>query len=412
MGFDLAPALAEKKQQHLYRVRRQLESAQGPEIRLDGRDMLAFCSNDYLGLANHPQVIEAFTQAAHRWGVGGGASHLVNGHHSEHHALEEALAAFTQREAALFFSTGYMANIGVINALLGRQDRVLEDRLNHASLLDAGLLCGARFQRYRHAAAEHLDSLLAQGDYRRTLVVTDGVFSMDGDLAPLPALARRCQQHSAWLMVDDAHGFGTLGVGGRGIVSHYGLTATEVPVLVGTLGKAFGTAGAFVAGSRLLIETLIQNARTYIYTTAMPPALAAATRASLALLEQDEWRREQLQTLVRRFREEVSRIGFTLLTPLAEADTPQTPIQPLLVGGADQALALAAALEQRGILITAIRPPTVPANSARLRVTFSALHTHAHLDRLLEALRSIAREQPELMLVQASEALSAQDDAE
>ncbi|MCP5161534.1 MAG: 8-amino-7-oxononanoate synthase [Hahellaceae bacterium] len=401
MSFELASALEDRKQQHLYRTRRLLESAQGPEVRIDGVDMLAFCSNDYLGLANHPEVVSAFSQAARQWGVGGGASHLVNGHHAQHHALEEELASFTGREAALFFSTGYMANIGAVNALLGRQDLVLEDRLNHASLLDAGLLSGARFQRYLHADVRSLEGRLKKYDARRKLVVTDGVFSMDGDLAPLAGLARVCQANDAWLMVDDAHGFGTVGRGGRGIVDVFGLSQAQVPVLVGTLGKAFGTAGAFVAGSRDLIETLVQHARSYIYTTAMPPALAAATRVSLRLLEQEEWRRERLQQLAGRFRREARRMGFTLLDVAGEDEAghalPLTPIQPVLIGGAEQALSLAKALEREGILITAIRPPTVPENGSRLRVTFSASHTEAHLDRLLDALARIVATSPELL---------------
>ncbi|MFB0962269.1 MAG: 8-amino-7-oxononanoate synthase, partial [Pseudomonas sp.] len=284
MSFDLAARLAARQADNLYRQRPLLQSPQGPVVQVEGKEYLAFSSNDYLGLANHPQVVDAMQQGAARWGVGGGASHLVIGHSEPHHQLEQALAEFTGRERVLLMSSGYMANLAVITALVGQGDTVLHDRLNHASLLDAGLLSGARFSRYLH---NDLDSLKlrfqrAQG---HTLLVTDGVFSMDGDLAPLPELAEQAKAHGAWLMVDDAHGFGVLGKNGGGLLEHYGLTASEVPVLVGTLGKSFGTAGAFVAGSEELIETLIQFARPYIYTTSSPPALACATLASLELLQ-------------------------------------------------------------------------------------------------------------------------------
>src|SRR5690554_657791 len=378
----LQDALQERQAQGLLRGRRTLESAQGPEVRLDGKDFLGFCSNDYLGLANHPKVIEALCAAAHQYGVGADASHLVNGHHREHQLLEEALAEFTGRARALLFSTGYMANLGAITALVGRSGLVLEDRLNHASLLDGGLLSGAKFQRYAHCDLEALERRLQQAEADHILVVTDGVFSMDGDIAPLAEMASLCRRYGAWLMVDDAHGLGTLGAGGGGCLEVQGLTAEEVPVLVGTLGKAFGTVGAFVAGSEELIESLIQFARSYIYTTAMPPAVAAATRVSLNLARQETWRRERLDNLVLRFRQEMSAMGYQLMPS-------HTAIQPVLVGEVEQALAMSAALEREGILVTAIRPPTVPAGTARLRVTFSATHTDAHLDRLLQAFARI-----------------------
>lgn len=378
----LEQALQGRQAQGLLRGRRSLESAQGPEIRLDGKDFLGFCSNDYLGLANHPKVVEAFCDAARRYGVGAGASHLVNGHHHEHSLLEEALADFTGRARALLFSTGYMANLGAITALVGRSGLVLEDRLNHASLLDGGLLSGAKFLRYPHCDLEALEQRLQQATADHVLVVTDGVFSMDGDIAPVAEMSTLCRRYGAWLMVDDAHGLGTLGAGGGGCLEVQQLTADEVPVLVGTLGKAFGTAGAFVAGSETLIEALIQFARPYIYTTAMPPAVAAATRASLRLAREENWRRERLDQLVQDFRREMSTMGYQLMPT-------HTAIQPVLVGDVDQALAMSAALEREGILVTAIRPPTVPAGTARLRVTFSAAHTEAHLDRLLQAFDQI-----------------------
>jgi 8-amino-7-oxononanoate synthase len=383
MSFNqLAAALETRRRDDLYRQRRILESAQGAQVSVDGKRYLAFCSNDYLGLANHPEVIAALKQGADRYGVGGGASHLVNGHSRAHHALEEELAHFTGRERVLLFSTGYMANIGAVNALIDKRDAVFQDRLNHASLLDAGLLSGARFQRYRHNDPAGLRQRMGRSQARRKLVVTDGVFSMDGDIANLPELSRVTREQGGWLLVDDAHGFGVLGARGGGCVEQFGLSDQEVPVLIGTLGKAFGTSGAFVAGSELLIETLIQFARTYIYTTSMSPALAQATRASLKLLQSESWRREKLARLIARFRSGCEQLGYTLL------DSP-TPIQPILIGDAGEAMRISAALEAQGIFISAIRPPTVPAGSSRLRVTLSAAHSEAQVDRLLAALEAV-----------------------
>ena len=378
MSFDLKARLAERRAAHLYRQRPLLETPQRPEVMVDGEALLAFCSNDYLGLASHPEVIRAMQLGAERWGVGGGASHLVMGHSTPHHQLEEALADFTGRPRALLFSTGYMANLAAVTALVGQGDTVLEDRINHASLLDAGLLSGARFSRYLHNDAQSLAKRLEKAT-GNTLVVTDGVFSMDGDLAHLPVLCATAKASNAWVMVDDAHGFGPLGRTGGGIVEHFGLGVDDVQVLVGTLGKAFGTAGAFVAGSEELIETLIQFARPYIYTTSQPPAVACATLKSLELLRSEGWRREHLNRLIAHFRQGAAEIGLTLM------DSP-TPIQPILVGSSERALKLSAALRARGILVGAIRPPTVPAGSARLRVTFSASHSEAQVERLLDIL--------------------------
>ncbi|MBC3477554.1 MULTISPECIES: 8-amino-7-oxononanoate synthase [Pseudomonas] len=378
MAFDLAARLAERRAADLYRQRPLLESPQGPEVVVDGQRLLAFCSNDYLGLANHPEVIAAWQAGAERWGVGGGASHLVVGHSTPHHEVEEALAELTGRPRALLFSTGYMANLGTITALVGQGDTVLQDRLNHASLLDGGLLSGARFNRYLHNDPVSLASRLDKA-VGNTLVVTDGVFSMDGDLADLPALADVARARGAWLMVDDAHGLGTLGEQGGGIVEHFGLGVDDVPVLIGTLGKACGTAGAFVAGSEALIEALVQFARPYIYTTSQPPALACATLKSLELLRRETWRREHLAALIRQFRQGAEQIGLTLM------DSP-TAIQPILIGESAQALRLSRMLRARGLLVTAIRPPTVPAGSARLRVTLSAAHSQAQVQLLLNAL--------------------------
>lgn len=378
MSFDLNARLAARRAEHLYRQRPLLQSPQGPEVIVDGKPLLAFCNNDYMGLANHPEVIAAWQAGAERWGVGGGASHLVIGHSTPHHALEEALAEFTGRPRALLFSNGYMANLGAVTALVGQGDTVLEDRLNHASLLDAGLLSGARFSRYLHNDCDSLASRLDKA-VGNTLVVTDGVFSMDGDVADLPALAKAAKAKNAWLMVDDAHGFGPLGANGAGIVEHFGLGIDDVPVLIGTLGKSFGTAGAFVAGSEELIETLIQFARPYIYTTSQPPALACATLKSLELLRTEHWRREHLAALIKQFRAGAQALGLELMDSF-------TPIQPILIGDSGRALRLSQLLRERGVMVTAIRPPTVPAGSARLRVTLSAAHSEAQVQLLLQAL--------------------------
>jgi 8-amino-7-oxononanoate synthase len=376
--YDFAGQLRQLEQDGLYRRRRVVDGPQGVTLNTDGRELINFCSNDYLGLASHPQVIAAFKAGVDRYGVGSGSAHLICGHSSAHHALEEELAAFTGRERALLFSTGYMANLGVISALLGRSDTVLEDRLNHASLLDGGLLSRARFQRYRHADSEDLQIKL-EAVSGKALVVSDGVFSMDGDLAPLPAMVDLAEQHHAGLLIDDAHGFGVLGKNGGGIVEHFALTQDQVPILIGTLGKAFGTFGAFVAGSEDLIEMLIQKARSYVFTTALPAAVAEATRASLRLLQAETWRREHLRNLISRFRQGARMHGLQLMDSF-------TAIQPILVGDSGQAMAASLRLLEQGFWVSAIRPPTVPAGSARLRITFSANHTEQQVDALLDAL--------------------------
>lgn len=381
---ELSARLRDIEARGLYRQRRVLARLDGAEVEHRGRRLLNFCSNDYLGLAHHPIVVEAFQRAAVRYGVGSGASHLVCGHGPVPHALEEELAEFTGRERALLFSTGYMANLGVIAALAERGDWVFEDRLNHASLLDGAALSGARLKRYAHADAEGLAMALATCRAPGRMIVTDGVFSMDGDLAPLPQLAAVARTTRSWLMVDDAHGFGVLGAGGLGVLEHFGLTQDDVPVLVGTLGKALGTFGAFVAGSRDLIDYLIQRARTYAYTTALPPAVAEATRASLRLVREESGRREHLCKLVQRFRAGAARLGLRLLDST-------TPIQPLVVGSNESAVKASQLLLERGILVTAIRPPTVPTGTARLRITLSAAHRDEDVDRLLEALDWVGR---------------------
>lgn len=388
--MPIAERLADLRARDMYRRRRVVEGPQGRELRVDGRTLLNFCSNDYLGLAGDPRLAEALRRGADRWGVGAGASHLVCGHTAAHHALEEALARFTGRPRALLFSSGYAANMGTLGALLGPGDRVLEDRLNHASLLDGGWISRADFAWYRHADAADLEARLADGEPRRgtTLVVSDGTFSMDGDLCPLPALVGAARSHGAWLLIDEAHGLGVHGPGGRGVVDPARYGTGDVQVLVGTLGKAFGTAGAFVAGDEDLIEWLVQRARNYIYTTALPAAVAEATLASLAIVEAEEWRRERLRELVARFRAGAAALRLDL-----PAST--TPIQPVIVGSPARALALSAALERAGLLVGAIRPPTVPAGTSRLRVTFTAAHAPADVDRLLETLGTALRGLPE-----------------
>jgi 8-amino-7-oxononanoate synthase len=377
----LADELDDLRQKNLYRSRRVIQSSQGVEVQVDGKILVNFCSNDYLGLAQHPDVVNAFKMAVDDCGVGSGSAHLICGHSAVHHALEEELATFTGRDRALLFSTGYMANVGVIGAVLGRSDTVFEDRLNHASLLDGGLSSGAKFKRYQHAGVGDLARQLQQASANK-LIVTDGVFSMDGDFAPLDDLSRLAKQHNAWLMVDDAHGLGVIGERGGGLVEYYRLSQDDVPILMGTLGKGFGTFGAFVAGSETLIETVVQKARTYIYTTALPTAVAAATRASLQLIIKDGWRRSKLQALTERFKVGAGQLGLQLM-PSSSA------IQPIMLGDSHMAVALSQALFDAGFLVSAIRPPTVPHGSARLRITFSALHEEQQVDRLLDTLAAI-----------------------
>lgn len=380
VGFEqrLRASLTQRQEQGLYRQRLTLDSAQGPVVRLQGRDYLNFCSNDYLGLAAHPRLVESFQRAAGQYGVGSGASHLVCGHSRPHHELEEALAEMTGRPRALLFSSGYAANTGTLTSLLQPGDNVFQDRLNHASLLDGGLHSGARFRRFAHNDVADLDAKLAAVE-GSGLVVVDGVFSMDGDSAPLGELAALCRRQDAWLMVDDAHGFGVMGESGAGSLQAAGMGIKEVPVLMATLGKALGTGGAFVAGDDYLIEGLIQQSRNYIYTTALAPALAAATLTSLAILREEAWRRDHLVSLIQRFRDGANQLGLPLMAS-------NSAIQPLKVGDATQATAMSQTLRERGLLIGAIRPPTVPPGTSRLRITLSAAHSPQQVDRLLEEL--------------------------
>ncbi|MGI9213823.1 MAG: 8-amino-7-oxononanoate synthase [Methylococcaceae bacterium] len=369
----------------LRRVRRVLSGAQQVDVIVDGQRLINFSSNDYLGLAAHPEVVSTMQQACARYGVGAGAAHLVSGHSEAHEALEQALAEFTGRERAMLFSTGYMANLGLLSALAQRGDWILEDRLNHASLLDGAVLSGARLIRYPHGDTDALDERLSGQEVSNRLIVTDGVFSMDGDLAPLPRLSELAHRHEACLIVDDAHGLGVLGGRGAGSTEHWGMTGNQaVPVLMGTLGKAMGTFGAFVAGSSELIECLIQTARTFIYTTALPPALAVATLTSLRLVREEPWRRQQLLRLIARFRLGLTQRGWgkCLLDSV-------TPIQAVVLGTNSAATEIGLWLSSQGFWVGVIRPPTVPKGTARLRIALSAQHTEHQIDALVVALDAI-----------------------
>jgi 8-amino-7-oxononanoate synthase len=380
---QLATALAELDTLALRRVRRILDGAQGVRIMLDGAPYLSFSSNDYLGLAHHHAIAEAVRDAAARYGVGAGAAHLLSGHHRLHHALETEFAAFVGMPAALLFSTGYMASLGVLPALLDRQGEVFEDKLNHASLVDAALLSRAKLTRYPHLDLAVLEQRLAASTAKVKLIATDTVFSMDGDLAPLAELLALARRYDAWLYLDDAHGFGVLGSRGQGALALLDDLADTRLIYLATLGKAAGVAGACVAGSSALIEWLVNKARTYIFTTAQPPMLAAAVSASLQIIAADTWRRTHLTALIARLKAGLAGLPW----PLMASDT---PIQPIWVGNNAEALRLAEGLRARGILLPAIRPPTVPPGQARLRISLSAAHTEADVDTLVVALRALS----------------------
>jgi 8-amino-7-oxononanoate synthase len=377
----LADRLADTGRAGLLRRRFTRDSAQGPRIVVEGREYLAFCSNDYLGLANHPRVVEAAVDAALRHGVGQGASHLLGGHSVVHERLESALAQFLEMPRALLFSSGYQANIGAVTALAGPEDAVFSDALNHASLIDGVRLTRAQVVRYPHADVDSLSRALAASRGTTKLIVTDGVFSMDGDIAPLPGLLELCERHDALLLVDDAHGFGVIGPEGRGSPAHFGLHSSRL-VYVGTLGKAAGVSGAFVAGAPEIVETVLQRARTYVYTTAAPAMLAAAVEVSLELIRKEEWRRERLRKLIGSLKHSLREI---------ELKSSDTPIQPLILGSNAKALGASAMLRERGILVPAIRPPTVPEGTARLRISLSAAHGEPDVSRLVAALRETCR---------------------
>lgn len=382
---QLSEQLQAREQAQLKRQRAVVTSPAGVWQRVNGETLRNFCSNDYLGLANHPKLIETAQKACAEYGTGSGASHLVSGHSHWHHQLEETFAERTGRSRALLFSTGYMANLGVITALLGKQDAVFEDKWNHASLLDGGLLSGARFQRFLHNDMDSLRNKLQNTQARRKLICVDGVFSMDGDVAPMDQLATLAAENDALLMVDDAHGLGVLGANGLGVCDHFGLTQEQVPVLMCTLGKAMGSFGAIVAGSDVLIDSLIQFARPYIYTTALPPSVAATTVTALNLISEEAWRRDHLRELVSYFRHEAALLNLPLMNA-------STAIQPLLIGDDGLALQWQAKLREAGFWISAIRPPTVPAGTARLRITFTAAHQREDVDALLQALKAVQQQ--------------------
>lgn len=374
----LDEALAARTAAGLQRRRRVVESACGPRVRVDGRDLIAFGSNDYLGLTNHPRIVAAMQEALATWGVGAGAAHLLTGHYRVHECLEMELAEWVGLPRALCFSTGYMANIGVIPALVGREDAVFLDRLDHACLYDGAALSRAAVERYSHGDVADLERRLAASKARRKLIATDAVFSMDGDLAPLPELLALAERFDAWLLVDDAHGFGVLGEG-RGSLAHFGLQSPRI-IYMGTLGKAAGVFGAFVAAAASVVETLLQNARSYVFTTASPPALAQALRASLAVLREEPARRLDLQARIAQLRTGLAGSGWKLLPS-------STAIQPLLIGDNADALRLSDALWEAGFWVPAIRPPTVPPGTARLRISLSAAHRAEDVAALIACLR-------------------------
>ncbi len=380
----LADDHARRLRDHLLRRVRTVAPADGAWIAVDGKRLLNFASNDYLGLARHPALVEALASAARASGVGAQAAHLLGGHREEHARLEEALAQWTGRERALLFSTGYMANVGVLSALLGAGDLCVQDKLNHASLIDGARLSGCELRRYVHGDVDGAARQLDARPDTAALVATDGVFSMDGDVAPIAELAALCRAQNALLMVDDAHGLGVLGPQGAGSVAEAGLSQHDAPLLMGTLGKALGTFGAFVAGSAALVDGLVQNARSFIYTTAMPPALAAATCTAIDLARHDGERRAALAARIAQFRAGARGRGIALLDS-------HTPIQPVPIGDSGAALAASAQLESAGFYVPAVRPPTVPQGRARLRLTLSALHAEGDVERLLDALAKAIR---------------------
>jgi 8-amino-7-oxononanoate synthase len=383
--FDrVAGQQAERARAALVRRLRTVEAADGAYLTIGGKQLLNFASNDYLGLSQHPALREALIDAASRWGVGATAAQLLGGRRDEHAALEEALARWTGRERALLFSDGWAANLGTIAALLDRKDVCVQDKLNHASLLDAARLAGCELKRYPHADIEGARRQLESAPDAVAILATDGVFSMDGDVAPLRDLAALCREQHATLMVDDAHGLGVVGPDGAGSVAEAALTQDDAPILMATLGKALGVAGAFVAGSAALIDALMQNARTFVYATAMPPALAAAARAAVDVARFETWRRDRLARLISHFRSVATARGLALLPS-------RTPIQPLVIGASDAALAVAAKLEAAGFYVPAIRPPTVPDGKARLRITLTALHTESDVERLANAIAEALR---------------------
>jgi len=374
--------LQKRKNENLYRVNEIVDAHATPYITIDNVRYINFSSNDYLGLANDPQVVSSFVDAGKQYGVGSGAAHLVTGHHRLHHALEESIAQFTNRSRALLFSSGYMANIGLLQALCGPKSVIFADKLNHASLIDGAKLSGAKLKRYAHSDMDRLESFLCQSNSAEKYIVSDGVFSMDGDTAKLKDILYLSKKYHANVIIDDAHGFGVLGENGRGICELHAAEADDSPILMGTLGKAFGTFGAFVVGSDVLIDWLIQSARSYVYTTAMPPAIAAASLQSLQIIHTQKQRRQHLHKLIVLFRSLASHAGLSIMPS-------ETAIQPIIVGDEKHALEGSAKLRKSGFLVKAIRPPTVPKGTSRLRVTLSAKHSEQHITDLVAGLREL-----------------------
>ncbi len=375
--------LEQRKANGLMRQRRLLDSPQAEHIVANDKKYLSFCSNDYLGLANHPALIAALQAAAGDSGVGSGASNLITGHHRYHDDLEKKLAKFVQMPAALVFSTGYMANIGVVSSLVGRDDAVFCDKLNHACLNDGAVLSRADFKRFAHNDVTQLEKMLQASKGKQKLIAVDAVFSMDGDIAPIPAYLQLCERYDAYLYVDDAHGFGVLGEHGRGSLSHYQITENmpKSPrvIYMATLGKAAGVAGAFVAGEQVVIDYLIQHARSYVYSTPAPPALSATLSASINLIEKGDDLRAHLQHLIATLKANL-RLQTWQLWPS------NTAVQPLVVGSNQAVVGLSEYLQKQGILVPAIRPPTVPVNTGRLRISLSAAHSENDVIQLAKAI--------------------------
>ena len=379
---ELFPKLKLRKKEGLYRNRNIVDSPQGSVISHSGKTYLNFSSNNYLGLANHPIVVKDFQTAAKKYGVGAGASHLLFGHQRPHKMLEEEIAKFTNRDRALVFSSGYMANFGIFSALIGRDDLIVQDKLNHASLIDGALASRGKLIRYKHNSIDDAERLLKKNEKSRKILAVDGVFSMDGDIAPLDKLSEICSRYDTVLMVDDAHALGTIGKTGRGSSELFNLDQQQLPILMGTLGKSFGVSGAFVAGSDDLIEYLIQYARSYIYTTAIPSASAVAACSSLKLFSNELNRLDHLNELVNYFKNQYSSLNYKFLPS-------DTPIQPMIVGDSRKATDISNKLFQHGIIAPAIRPPTVPYGSSRLRITLTASHTFSDIDKLIDILKKI-----------------------
>lgn len=377
LDLRIRASLDELQQRGLRRTLSPARAGDGPRQQQQGQPVLSFASNDYLGLKQDPRLIATFKRAADRYGVGSGAAHLLGGHSVEHAELERELGEWLGRPGVLLFSSGYQAALGVLSALLRRHDRVLQDRLNHACLLDGAVLARTRLQRYPHLNLSALEQLLESDPQRPGLIISDSVFSMDGDRADLPALARLAAAHQLWLMLDEAHALGVLGPAGAGLAAASGLDERAAPILLGTLGKALGSAGAFIAGSEELREFLLNRARSFVYTTALPAAVAAATREAVRIARAEQWRRDHLQGLIDRLRDGLQDQGHVL------ADS-TTPIQPVLLGSTTTAVAASQALLQAGLVVPAIRPPTVPEGAARLRISLSAAHSERDVDALLD----------------------------